>query len=113
MSHSELPVPQRLGSYRVIRRLGAGGMGAVYVAVHEEIQRQVAIKVLRADLASDAAVARRFLNEARAANMVRHPGIVQITDTGQSEDGCPFIVMEYIEGVSLRTYLRAVGRRLP
>src|SRR6185295_12280028 len=70
----------RIGPYEVIRKLGSGGMGEVYEARHTAIERRVAIKVLRAELAKNPEVNSRFINEARAVNIVDHPGIVQISD---------------------------------
>jgi tRNA A-37 threonylcarbamoyl transferase component Bud32/photosystem II stability/assembly factor-like uncharacterized protein len=103
---------QQIGSYRLVRRLGAGGMGEVYEAVHERIARQVAIKVLHPEVARQPDVAARFLNEARAVNIVRHPGLVQVSDYGQLPDGTTYIVMEYLAGVSLSEHLTQKGGKL-
>ena len=94
-------VPTTIGVYHVVRQLGAGGMGAVYEAVHSTIGRRVAIKVLHPEFARNEEVTSRFFNEARAVNLVEHPGIVQISDYGQMPDGMAFIVMEYLKGESL------------
>lgn len=80
---------QKIGPYRVLRQIGEGGMASVFLAVQEQIDRPVAIKVLGAELAQDPQVARRFLNEARAVNIVRHPGLVQISDFAQLDGGPP------------------------
>jgi serine/threonine protein kinase len=101
---------QRIGPYRIVRKLGEGGMGAVYEAEHEEIARSVAIKVLRAGDAGDPEYTARLLNEARAVNIIRHRGIVGISDLGRLPDGSPYIVMEYLDGETLRAAMR---RRLP
>ena len=77
----------RVGPYRIERKLGQGGMGAVYEAVHETIERRVAIKVLNPQLAQNSDVSVRFINEARAVNLVNHPGLVQVSDFGQMPDG--------------------------
>jgi serine/threonine protein kinase len=100
----------RIGPYRIVRKLGEGGMGAVYEAEHEEIARSVAIKVLRPTDAGDTEYAARLLNEARAVNIIRHRGVVGISDLGRLPDGSPYIVMEYLEGETLRAAMR---RRLP
>ena len=68
-------LPPVIGPYRVIRQLGEGGMGVVYEAVHEVIQRRVAIKVLHPEAGRSTDTINRFINEARAANLVNHPGL--------------------------------------
>jgi tRNA A-37 threonylcarbamoyl transferase component Bud32 len=103
---------QQIGPYRLVRRLGAGGMGEVFEAVHERIARQVAIKFLHAELTTSPEIAGRFLNEARAVNIVRHPGLVQISDFGQLPDGTAYIVMEYLAGESLAELLKRKGGKL-
>jgi serine/threonine protein kinase len=86
------------GRYRVLRALDAGGMGSVFLAEHVLIKRRVAVKLLRAELAEDADVLERFMNEARAAGTLGHPNIVESTDMGFTRDGLPYIVFEYLEG---------------
>src|SRR5258708_2349918 len=73
---------QKIGHYRVIRQLGQGGMGAVFEGVHEYIGRHAAIKVLHANLSQNPQFANRFLNEARAVNLIKHPGLVEIFEFG-------------------------------
>ena len=90
-----------LGSYEIISLLGAGGMGEVYKAKDLKLGRDVAIKVLREDLASDPERLRRFEQEARAASSLNHPNIVTIHDIGEHE-GTRYIAMEYVEGKTLR-----------
>jgi serine/threonine-protein kinase len=99
------------GKYRLGRAIGEGGMGEVYRAENYLIGRPVAIKVMRAELARDEALVKRFLREARAANMVRHPNVVDILDIGQDETGTPFIVAELLEGEDLAKALTAAGGR--
>ncbi len=89
------------GRYRLIQRLGTGGMSSVYLARHVLIDRLMAIKTLRRDLASDPVQRDRFIREARAVNRINHANIVEITDFGESEDGLVYLVMEYIAGESL------------
>ena len=100
---------QTVGSYRIQSVIGSGGMGTVYLAEHRELGRQAAIKVLRRELSPDATVVKRFLEEARAASRVSHPGIVHIYDLGTTPDGLPFIVMEHLTGESLSARLARVG----
>ena len=97
------------GRYRLLARIGKGGMGAVYSALQETIERQVAVKLLRADLAEEAEMAERFVHEARAVSLLRHPHIVTIHDFGQSPEGLLYMVMELISGESLRKRLDRVG----
>ena len=92
-----------VGAYRIVRRLGKGGMGAVYEAIHETIERRVAVKVLRAEYAQDATSVARLMNEARAVNRVGHPGLVQVYDAGQLPNGSVYILMELLDGVTLAT----------
>jgi len=91
--------------YRVEERLGAGGMGAVYRARHLLMDRPVALKFLHQRLVEDEAARVRFLTEARAAVKLRHPNAVSVTDFGQTSEGCIYIVMELLEGRTLREIL--------
>jgi eukaryotic-like serine/threonine-protein kinase len=84
-------------------------MGAVYLAEHPAIGRRVAVKVLHKNYTRDEHLLGRFLNEARAANAIRHPNIIEILDSGVLADGTPFLVMELLEGDSLGTRLRNVA----
>ncbi|MCS6857118.1 MAG: protein kinase [Sandaracinaceae bacterium] len=94
------------GRYRLIQRLGAGGMSVVYLARHLFIDRLFAIKTLRPRLAQDPVQRDRFAREARAANRVNHENIVEILDIGETEEGVPYLVMEYVKGTPL---LEALG----
>lgn len=94
--------------YRLVRRLGTGGMAAVYLARHVMIERLSAIKLLRQDLGMSPGHRERFLREARAVNRINHPNIVEITDFGE-DSGLTFLVMEYVDGPSLHELL-AAGR---
>jgi serine/threonine protein kinase len=91
--------------YRLVRRLGTGGMAVVYLARHVMIERRNAIKILRQDLGMNPAHRERFLREARAVNRINHPNIVEITDFGE-DAGLVFLVMEFIEGASLASIVR-------
>jgi serine/threonine protein kinase len=100
------------GKYRLDALLGAGGMGEVYRAENLGLGRSVAIKLLREEHGETAEVVMRFLREARAANIVRHPNVVDVLDIGQAEDGTPFIVQELLEGEDLARYVHGRGGKL-
>lgn len=92
---------QMLGSYRIARLLGMGGMGEVYLGVQPEIGSRVAIKLLTVDAARAPTIVERFFAEARAVNVIRHEGIVSILDLARLPDGRPYIVMEFLDGAPL------------
>ncbi len=87
--------------YLVERKIGEGGMGQVLLARHTELDRNVAIKILRSDLAKDTAAVERFLREARAAARIESDHVVHVFDVARFPDGRPYIVMEYLEGEDL------------
>jgi serine/threonine protein kinase len=94
----------QLSHYRIVSKLGAGGMGEVYRAHDARLDREVAIKVLPADFANDEDRLRRFEQEARATSALNHPNILTVYDIG-THDGSPFIVAELLDGQELRTLL--------
>jgi serine/threonine protein kinase len=94
--------------YRIERLLATGGMGAVYLGTHVGLRKRVAIKVLNPELSS-APMLERFHREAITASQIGHEGIAQVTDLGMSDLGEPFLVMEYLEGESLASRLKASG----
>ncbi|HSB11477.1 MAG TPA: protein kinase [Blastocatellia bacterium] len=96
-------VSQSISHYRIIRRIGVGGMGEVYLAEDTRLGRKVALKVLPAEFTKDESRLRRFEQEARAASALNHPGILTVFEVGHSED-IHFIATEYIEGKTLRQY---------
>src|SRR5438067_10123565 len=93
------------GPYRLLRPLGSGGMGAVYLAERGdgEIQQQVAIKLLRAEEYRPA-WRDRFLKERKLLASLKHPSIVQVIDAGHTQDGRPYLAMEYVEGTPIDVY---------
>jgi serine/threonine-protein kinase len=95
--------------YRLLRELGSGASGSVWAARNELIERDVALKIMRPEVAQDAVALQRFFNEAKASGRVRSPAIVEILDLGQAEDGSPFLVFELLEGEGLDACLRREG----
>lgn len=100
---------ERFGSFKALARLGEGSMGEVYLAEHQRIARRAAIKVLSPERTRDADAVRRLFVEARAASMIRHPGIVEIYDCDVHRNGRAYIVMEYLEGETLAKRLERAG----
>ncbi|WP_434042568.1 MULTISPECIES: serine/threonine protein kinase [Sorangium] len=110
----ELELQRRVGTvlcgkWTIERLLGSGGMAAVYVGVHR-IGRRDAIKILHPEIARLPELRARFDQEAQAVNRFVHPGAVEIHDIDTTADGCPFLVMELLDGESLATYARRLGR---
>lgn len=93
------------GRYQIIRTIGEGGMANVYLAYDTILDREVAVKVLRGDLASDEKFVHRFQREAKAASSLNHPNIVEMYDVGE-DNGNYFIVMEYIDGKTLKSLIK-------
>jgi serine/threonine-protein kinase len=93
-----------VGKYRIVERIGAGGMGTVHAALRLSLGDVVAIKSVLPDRSTPRNRA-RFLREARAVARIRHPNVVQVFDFGESEDGRPFMVMEYVDGPTLAQIL--------
>lgn len=97
------------GRYAIEQILGEGGMGLVFLARHVLLEKPVAIKVLKREVADDQEVITRFLREARSASSIGHPSIVEFTDFGTTPDGLTYSVMEYVEGPTLDQVLAAEG----
>jgi serine/threonine-protein kinase len=101
------------GKYRIVRRIGVGGMGSVYEAKHAGLGTPVAIKVLLQQLANVPTVADRFRREAQVSATLKSPHVIQVTDVDQLADGRPYLVMELLEGESLQDHLektKSLGR---
>lgn len=97
------------GKYRIEQLIKTGGMGSVYRGKHVLMDKTVAIKVLRPSLAGDDAVVARFSREAKAASKISHPHAVNVTDFGEAENGVVFLVMEYLDGRTLKEIIAAEG----
>jgi eukaryotic-like serine/threonine-protein kinase len=108
-----LPPGTVAGSYVIKREIASGGGGTVYEAQHKVLGRKAAVKVLRRQLAASPQMVTRFVREAQAVNMIRHPAIVDIFEFDTLPDGRPFYVMELLEGTDLRTMLSERGRFSP
>jgi len=107
-STSEEPYRFRIGSYGVLHPLGSGGMSSVYRAVHVDTGLEVALKVLPTALARSSTILKRFVSEAKSAEDLQHPSIVQIYDRG-SDDGRYYLVLEYVRGHDLHDYVQQHG----
>jgi len=103
----------QIAAYVVERRLGAGGMGEVYLAQHRHLRRRAAIKVLLPAFSANPEIVARFFVEARATAQIQHPSIVEILDCDLPAGGQAYIVMEYLEGESLGSALERMGRFAP
>src|SRR3954471_12982050 len=101
------------GAYVLEKSLASGGGGTVYEARHRLLGRLAPVKVLRRELASSPRMVARFLREALAVNMIKHPNIVDIYEFGELPDGRPFYVMELLDGTDLRRVLQSRGRLSP
>src|SRR5256884_1987159 len=98
---AELSPGASLSHYRIVSKIGAGGMGEVYLAQDTKLDRRVALKILPAELAANQDRMRRFVQEAKAAAALNHPNIAHIYEIGES-DGTHYIAMEFIDGETLR-----------
>src|SRR5712691_6708302 len=99
--NKELATNTTLSHYRIVSKIGAGGMGEVYLAVDTELDRRVAIKILPEALASDQQCLQRFVQEAKAASALNHPHILTIHEIGSTENS-RFIATEFIDGDTMR-----------
>jgi len=106
------------GRYHIERKIGEGSMGVVFAARHAVIEKQLAIKVLKREVARDAATVARFVQEAKAATRIGHPSIVDVSDFGTTPDGMTYSVMEYVDGATLTSVIQrdaplSLARTLP
>jgi len=105
LSRNRLEKGQEVSHYLIVQKLGAGGMGEVYLAQDKNLDRTVALKILRADVASDKRRMQRFKQEARMASALNQPNIVTIFEFNET-DSLHFIATEYVDGETLRRHLR-------
>lgn len=103
-------VGRKLNNYQVREIIGTGGMGVVYLAYHELMDKQVAIKMLRAALVTDSMSVKRFTREAQAASKLNHPHIITMYDHGFTNTGQPFMVMDYLRGHALSQIIKENGQ---
>jgi DNA-binding beta-propeller fold protein YncE len=99
----------KLAGYRIESVIGRGGMGVVYLATHERLERRVALKLIAPERAADNTFRRRFLRESRLAASIEHPNAVPVYEAGEADDGTVYIAMRYVEGTDLRALLAAEG----
>ncbi|MGZ5472745.1 MAG: serine/threonine protein kinase, partial [Thermoanaerobaculia bacterium] len=97
------------GKYRVLSRLGVGGMGEVYKVLHTHLNAIRVIKLMRSNIASDAGAHERFLREARLATKIQHPNVAALFDFSTLDDGAHYMVWEYIEGINLHELITERG----
>jgi tRNA A-37 threonylcarbamoyl transferase component Bud32 len=98
--------PESIGGYRIVRRLGSGGMGVVFEAEQARPKRRVALKVIRGAWLDDTTTRRLFFREAEVLARLNHPGIAQIIEAGETKEGAPYFVMEIVDGVALDRWAR-------
>jgi serine/threonine protein kinase len=108
----KLTAGQRIKHYQIVNLIGEGGMGEVYLATDTILGRRVALKVLPAFVSKDPERLRRFTQEARAASRLSHPNVCVVHEIGETDDGRPFIAMEYVEGMTLRQRMRSHALKL-
>src|SRR5690242_16044220 len=99
-------IGKTVGHYRITAKLGAGGMGEVFLAEDTRLDRKAAIKFLPADLAGDPDRRQRFLTEAKAASALNHAHVCVVDGVGETEDGLPFMAMEFVAGQSLAALVK-------
>ncbi len=102
-----------LGGYTVVRLLAAGGMGLVYEALHPQIGRRAAVKVLKPEVAADAEWTKRFLSEARALGSLKHRNLIEVLNFGKTPDGREYLMMEFLDGEPLDAYITRMGSLAP
>ncbi|MGZ3457541.1 MAG: serine/threonine-protein kinase, partial [Archangium sp.] len=108
----EPSLPTHVGPYRLLHLLGSGGMASVYAAEHELQGQRVALKLLSPAAAREPHLVARFLQEAQALERLQHPGVVRVLHSARQGDTA-FLAMEYLEGLSLREWMRRQARPVP
>ena len=111
-AEQKLTPGQRIKHYQIVNLIGEGGMGEVYLAKDTILGRRIALKVLPAFVSKDPERLRRFTQEARAASRLSHPNVCVVHEIGETDDGRPFIAMEYVEGMTLRQRIRDHAMKL-
>src|ERR1044071_6650350 len=111
-TEQKLTPGQRIKHYQIVNLIGEGGMGEVYLATDTILGRRVALKVLPAFVSNDPERLRRFTQEARAASRLSHPNVCVVHEIGETDDGRPFIAMEYVEGMTLRQRIHSQPMKL-
>ncbi len=111
-AEQKLTPGQKVNHYQIVNLIGEGGMGEVYLATDTTLGRRVALKVLPAFVSKDPERLRRFTQEARAASRLSHPNVCVVHEVGETDDGRPFIAMEYLEGMTLRQRIRSQAMKL-
>ena len=109
-ARSRTVIGTTVGSYRIVSTLSIGGMGTVYRAEHTLIGRLAAVKVLHPELSTSRDIINRFFNEAKATTSIKHPGIVEVFDFGYMESGHAYLIMEFLEGMSLARRIKTGGK---
>ncbi len=107
----ETTLPEYIGPYRIIQKLGEGGMGAVFQAIQTPIERTVALKTLHLSHAGNKSMVARFLNEAKTLGKLQHPNVVQVIDYGTTSAGVAYLVMEFLRGETLSKRLKMRSQR--
>src|SRR5689334_9336595 len=111
-AEQKLTPGQRVKHYQIVNLVGEGGMGEVYLATDTTLGRRVALKVLPVFVSKDPERLRRFTQEARSASRLSHPNVCVVHEVGETEEGRPFIAMEYVEGMTLRQRIRSQALKL-
>ena len=109
----ELHQARKFGQYRLVRKLGEGGMGEVYLAEHQLLKRPCALKLIKGEAGSDPIALARFEREVQSAARLSHPNTIEIYDYGHTDDGTFYYVMEYLQGLSLSDLVRRTARCRP
>jgi tRNA A-37 threonylcarbamoyl transferase component Bud32 len=102
-----------VGGCKISAKIGAGGMGAIYLAYHEALRKDVVVKILPPESAANPRTVERFFREARAAAKLEHPNVVSVQDVGTTDKGLNYIIMQYVDGQNLEEKIQAEGRHTP